>query len=319
MRLVDAVASYVHVRQVSGSPFHSSKVTLLSFCKHCGDIELEEVTAEHVSGFSNNSRIAPATRVSKFSVVNCFLNYWQTRGQIAALRLRKPARPHEIRGPFIYTRQEIALLLKNVEHCQSKASDLDARMFGSLILLLYATGVSVQEALKLKWSLVDFKKRTILIEKSILRAQRILPVGADLVRHLARIRPRNRTRRQDGFVLCGRDGNAVDVSNLKERFVRLRKLAGLKKKVDGRLPRLQDLRFTFAVHRLNHWLRCGDDLNRLIPALSTYMGYRSLTTAEQFLAYVPNRFKDDLQKLSPMKGRKVWAKDKELMEFLASL
>lgn len=319
MRLADAVAEYVETRQHGGSPFHSSEITLLAFCKHCGDIELGNVTSDLVWNFSNSPTCAPVTRIAKFSGVKCFLEYAHARGQISELSLRKPGKPHETRGPFIYTKAEIVLLLRNVQRCQSRTSELDAKVLRLLILLTYATGITVQEALRLRWSSIDLKRKVILIEKSFLKAARTLPIGAELVQHLARFRPRNKNDVRHGFVLCGRDGNSVGFSNLKERFARLRELAGLKKKVDGRVPRLRDLRFTFAVHRLNDWMRRGDDLNRLIPALSTYMGYRSLTAAEQFLAYVPNRFKQDLQKLSPARGRKPWSKDEELMTFLASL
>ena len=38
-------------------------------------------------------------------------------------------------------------------------------------------------------------------------------------------------------------------------------------------PRLHDFRYTFAVHRLTAWHKHGADLNRMIPALSVYMGY----------------------------------------------
>jgi hypothetical protein len=43
--------------------------------------------------------------------------------------------------------------------------------------------------------------------------------------------------------------------------------------------------------------------------------YASLTSAERFLALVPDRFKQDVQKLSPAKGRKPWSEDARLMGF----
>ncbi len=319
MRLAEAVAIYVEARHRSGSPFRSGEITLRAFCRHCGEVNLAELTADHVSSFSNNPRCAPVTQAAKFSGVKCFLDYYNARGQISALSLRKPAKPHDIRGPFIYTRTEIASLLKCTERCQSKATEFDAKTFRLLILLLYATGATVQEIISLKWSSIDLRKRLILIDKSLLRAARTLPIGTDLVRYLARWRSLSHPNGHRGFVLCGKDGRTMSGVNLKDRFVHLRELAGLQKSADGRVPRLQDLRFTFAVHRLNYWIRRGDDLNRLLPALSTYMGYSSLTTAQQFLAYVPHRFKHDLQKLSPTKGRKRWSKDSELMGFLSSL
>jgi hypothetical protein len=57
----------------------------------------------------------------------------------------------------------------------------------------------------------------------------------------------------------------------------------------------------------------------MIPALSTYMGYASLMSAEQYLAYVPERFRGVLQKLSPARGRGHWRDNPELMRYLAGL
>ncbi len=319
MRLAEAVTSYVEARRNNGSPLHTTEVTLRAFCRHCGNIDLDKVTADLVSSSSNDPRCVSVTRISKFSGVRCFLEYCSVRGLIRPLSLQRPAKPKNLLAPYIYTQGEIVALLRATDRCQSKARELSAETFRRLILLLYGTGATIQEVLSLEWSSVDLKKRLITIDKSILRASRILPIGTGLRGCLARWRAQEQLGTRSSFVLCCADGRAVDSINLKGRFVRLRELAGVQARADGRVPRLQDLRFTFAVHRLNQWIRCGNDLNRLIPALSTYMGYRSLTTAEQFLAYVPSRFKQDLQKLSPSKGRKRWCRDAKLMTFLSSL
>jgi hypothetical protein len=49
------------------------------------------------------------------------------------------------------------------------------------------------------------------------------------------------------------------------------------------------------------------------------MGYTSLTKADQYLAYVPERFADDLRKLSPMKHCGHWRDMPDLMCYLRSL
>jgi hypothetical protein len=67
---------------------------------------------------------------------------------------------------------------------------------------------------------------------------------------------------------------------------------------------------------LNHWIKQRADLNELLPALSTYMGYASLTKAEQFLAYAPERFREDLRKLSPASGRRHRRDNPELLRSL---
>ncbi len=84
-------------------------------------------------------------------------------------------------------------------------------------------------------------------------------------------------------------------------------------------PRMQDLRYTFAVHRLTAWFKHGADMGRMIPALSTYMGQHNLVTAERYLRRTPERFRAQLNKLSPRKGKKRWRDDAALMKFLDGL
>jgi len=67
---------------------------------------------------------------------------------------------------------------------------------------------------------------------------------------------------------------------------------------------MRDLRFTFAIHRIAAWIKEGADLNRMLPALSANMGLSRVTAIERYLTLTPERFKIELNKLSPQKGRK---------------
>jgi len=74
-----------------------------------------------------------------------------------------------------------------------------------------------------------------------------------------------------------------------------------------------------SVRRLAQWIWQRANLNELIPGLSTYMGYSSLTKAVQFLFYVPGRFSEDLCMLNPAKGRTHWRNRPELLQFLSAI
>ena len=52
-------------------------------------------------------------------------------------------------------------------------------------------------------------------------------------------------------------------------------------------PRLHDLRHSFAVHRLTAWYREGADVQRLLPALSTYLGHSDLEGTKVYLSMTP--------------------------------
>jgi integrase len=60
------------------------------------------------------------------------------------------------------------------------------------------------------------------------------------------------------------------------------RIAGVRT-ADGHLPRVHDLRFTFAFHALLRWYRAGVDVQARLPALATYMGHASILSTEYYL------------------------------------
>ena len=107
---------------------------------------------------------------------------------------------------------------------------------------------------------------------------------------------------------------------MEATFRRLRKLAGVTRR-DGvaSSPRLHDLRHTFAVHRIDGWIKHGADLNRMLPALSVYMGRFGLGSSDRYLTLAPERFRAQLNKLSPQRGKRKWRDNPSLIKFLAEL
>ncbi len=51
-----------------------------------------------------------------------------------------------------------------------------------------------------------------------------------------------------------------------------------------RLYRWVDKRHTAAVHRIIAWYRAGDDVQRLLPQLATYLGHVSISSTQQYLS-----------------------------------
>src|SRR3989442_689983 len=84
-------------------------------------------------------------------------------------------------------------------------------------------------------------------------------------------------------------------------------------------PRLHDLRHTLAVHRLTAWIKRGADLNRLTPALSAYIGQVGLGSTDRYLSLTTERFRSQLDKLSPRRSKKRWRDNPALMRFLPEL
>lgn len=52
-------------------------------------------------------------------------------------------------------------------------------------------------------------------------------------------------------------------------------------------PRLHDLRHTAAVHRVIAWYRGGEDVQRLLPHLATYLGHVHIVATQRYLTLTP--------------------------------
>jgi hypothetical protein len=112
----------------------------------------------------------------------------------------------------------------------------------------------------------------------------------------------------------------MNQDRLKLVFRRIRHVAGFSRNDGSALqPRMNDLKFTFAVHSITSWIRDGLDLNLMLPALAAYMGQVGMGSTERYLSMTPERFRKQLVQLSPDQKAGRWRENRRLMEFLSAL
>ncbi len=331
MTLYGAIQGYIGAKHARGVVFETAAKILRSFSKTVGDVPLDTITPAHMLDFLEGPRTAYSTWRAKFSILKHFFEYWLARGLVDQLpmppRIPPPLALREPFVPYIYTRNEVRLLLQAIPAWEDlflanlRTNRMDARTFRMFLLTLYATGMQTGEAFTLLRNDVDVKRGTITIRRGRSGRVRKIPIGPDLCVRLRRHkRYLARVPNKSPYFFVGKDGKALTETSVIVAFRNLRRLAGVQR-YDGATyqPRMHDLRATFAVHRLTSWLRQGGDLNRLIPALSAYMGQVGLGSSERYLKLTPERFRKHLAKLSPQRGKRHWCDDRDLMRFLDGL
>jgi integrase/recombinase XerD len=325
MKLQDGIELYLDSRQTNTAPWSKGAQCLRSFNRQVGNLALDKVRVDQVVQFLDGSPVLATTRYNKYSIVRQFFLYWKARQKVHSLPLPPPRRtPERTFVPYVYSRAELQRLLTVAGTTQRDLNCvIGAHTFRTLLLLLYGTGAMLSEAVQLERRDVDFRRRRITFRSSRTRRVRTLPIGADLYAVLRKYdgshRPKGAGR--DSHFLLNEDGSPVKVGTANKTFRRVCKLANVARHDGARYPpRLHDLRHTFAVHRLTAWLKHGADMGRMIPALSAYLGQHDLAAAERYLRHTPERFRAQLDKLSPrQRGNKRWREDAELMRFLDSL
>ncbi len=183
-------------------------------------------------------------------------------------RQRRPPRP-----PYIFTVREIARILEALGEVPTHP--FNRQTYATMIFLLYACGLRRRESFRLLVQDFDPVRATIFIHRTKFDKDRLIPVGPRVCERLQEYQ-RCRVERLGipspespffvqsygapvgrGLLLLFRDAcNRAQVGSSSRP-----------------VPRLHDLRHSFAVHRLYKWYLEGVDPQSRLPLLSIYMGH----------------------------------------------
>jgi integrase/recombinase XerD len=321
MMLLEAVQIYVERKRAEGLFYAKSEQNLVSLSNHVGNSSLEQVSARQIAAFLDGPKTSPFTWEKKYGLLRSFFDFWLARGEIETLPLPTKRRTsHRAFIPYIYTHSEIRALLKATRTSQENIScRIDARTVRTFLIFLYGTGVLVGEAMRLRAGDVDLKKGVLTVRAHRHNRPRVIPICPDLRKILWEYVDSGLVPAA-GLFFTNKDGEGLNVNTLSATFLRARRQSGVERYDGARYqPRMHDMRHTFAVHRITGWIRHRADLNRMLPALAAYLGQAGIGSTERYLSLTPERFRKQLDKLSPMRGRRRWRDDKALMKFLGEL
>jgi integrase len=193
--------------------------------------------------------------------------------------------------PHIYTDEELRRLIDGIAACQTKWCKLEPITFRTIFLLLYGAGLRIGEAVRLTCADVDLGDATLTVRCTKFYKTRRIALSSQLGKVLSDY---DVNRQEAGHLRCGdapffvyKNGERATRHTIEETFWRLRQHVGVGPKKGRHQPRLHDLRHTFAVHRLIVWYRNGDDVQRLLPGLSTHLGHVDLASTQLYLTMTP--------------------------------
>ena len=224
---------------------------------------------------------------SRLDVVRRLARFWlayDPRTEIPPRGLFGSA--HRRRSVHIYTPQEIGALLE-AAFALGHVHPLRGRVFCTLLGLLDCTGLRIGEALGLGDKDVDWSAGVLTIRHAKYGHARLIPVHSSTLEALRHYRTfRDRAMRPHAapafFVTIG--GQPLGYVGVGAVFRRLcRRLGWTQQPV----PRLHDLRHTFAVRTLLNWYRSGQPVEPKLWTLSTYLGHRHWADTYWYLTAVP--------------------------------
>lgn len=260
------------------------------------------LTKELVVGFSSRrGNEQPMTQMRREALIRQLAVYLNSIG-IPAYVL--PEYQHERCSfvPYIFTREQICSLFKAADNLQyAYRSPNMYYVYPFLIRLLYCCGLRISEALSLKISDIDFSEKVITVRQSKYNSTRLVPISESLFECLKNyMNSVGYSENNPGLLFRNRWGEAYRSNSILQRYKKLLEEAGIPCTASGRLPRLHDLRHTFAVHSLEGMIDQGMDTYVSIPYLEEYMGHRNINCTEKYLRLTAESYYRIIDALAPL-------------------
>jgi integrase/recombinase XerD len=297
--LKSQLQDYLSMRRGLGFRLVEAEIYLKDFCAFMHQQGQQIITTRLAMEWATApADIRPTSWAARLTTVRQFARYvagFEPRTEVPDTRLL-PFRPKRAK-PYLYSQREICQLMAAAEVMPSRQA-LRPWTMRTLIGLLAVTGMRVGEVLALMREDVDLEAGVLTIRGSKFQRARLVPLHPSTSQALAlyaqrrdafldrRDSERGHRRRDGHFLLTGR-GRKFWVSEVHESFYKISRAAGLRGSGVNRGPRLHDLRHRFATEALLRWSRSGEEIERQMPVLTTYLGHSNISDTYWYLSAHP--------------------------------
>lgn len=284
--LQKAVEEYLSMRRALGFKLKNTARSLFDFVAFYEKQGASHITIPLALQWAQCLPARPAEWARRLSCVRCFARYWSAtdpKTQIPSWSLL-PHRPSRAR-PYLYTDNEILQLLEAAQ----RMGGLPGLTYYCLLGLLSVTGLRMSEVLNLRTKDVDLAQGVLVIIGAKFGKTRLVPIHTSTQKALSKY-VRDRDRAFGGnlsYFFVSRRGNRLDGGEVRRTFYRLSRKVGLRGPTASHGPRLHDFRHLFAARTLLSWYRSGQDVERRLPVLSTFLGHGHVSDTYWYLTICP--------------------------------
>lgn len=288
------ISAYLTLKRALGRRFRLEADALIHLDKFLAGRSGEEgaLTSATFTAWSLTlAHLRPTVRRNRMRIVRNFCLYWRRIDPSCFVPDHHgfPA-PHTPLRPHIFTTEQIGQLLRVAASLRPRSdTPLCSQVFRLAIVLLYTAGLRRGELVRLVLSDYDAVENTILIRASKFHKSRLVALSPDAIRELdLYLHARRRLpHAASSPLLVHRVGGlrAYSGGGFGCRLHDLFRRAGIRT-ADGRIPRVHDLRHTYAVHALLRWYRSGSDVQAKLPILVAAMGHVSIASTAYYLRFI---------------------------------
>jgi integrase len=201
--------------------------------------------------------------------------------------------------PYVYSDAEIDALLAAALSLPP-AGGLRRWTYHYLFGLIAVTGMRLSEAIGLQRDDVDLEAGVLTVRLTKFGKSRLVPLhpttSAALRNYAERRDAQFASRCAPHFFVAERGGPLLH-QYVHRVFWRLSREIGLRRPGDRTGPRVHDFRHRFAIRTLLGWYREGTDVEKKLPALSTYLGHTCVRDTYWYLSACPELMQEAARRL----------------------
>jgi integrase len=299
--LAPQLQQYVIYRHNLGYSMKASLSHLKTFDRYLLQKQAAQVLLQpsFFMGLQADLRIEPRSVNQIIASVRVFFNYLVRTGVYSQNPLKDiPYLPENDIMPYIFSPQQVNLLLSAVSGRIRNRSrylylkDLSGYM---AMVLLARCGLRIGEPLRLKLNHYRFEEKTIYIEKTKFKKDRLIPlpqaVAIDIENYLT-VRQRLLADAGTPYLLTNSNARALNDNRVRTVFHRAVSDIGLEqtRQIIGNVnissPTPHSLRHSFAINTLISIKKRGGSAQNALPVLAAYMGHSEYKHTLKYLKFI---------------------------------
>lgn len=309
--LREDLQGYLTLRRTLGYKMQDAGRLLPRFVAYLEERGADHITTLGALQWAQQTDVQPAEWARRLCFVRGFARYCSAADaltEIPPVRLL-PYRSTRAK-PYLYTDDEIRRLLDAALRLPTEwpSTPLRPWLFHCLFGLLAVTGLRISEALDLQIEDVDLEQAVLTVRAAKLGRARLVPVHASTCEVLASYLRRRedflrRYGRSSTYLFVSNRGTRLDLGRVHRAFYDMSRQVGLRAVGASKGPRLHDFRHRMAVLTLTRWYESGDEPERRLPVLSTYLGHVCVAGTYWYLSGEPSLMAHALTRLERSWGK----------------
>lgn len=287
-RLRTALERYVGMRQGLGYKYHGPARRLSDFVTFMEARGAETITTALAMKWVTLIGRQPSWSI-RLTDVRCFAQHLAHFDPMTEVPPQDAVPPARRAKPYIYTDAEITALLAAALSLPP-ANALRRWTYHCLFGLIAVAGLRHSEALDLRRDDVDLDQGILTIRETKFGKSRLVPLHATTVAVLsdyAARRDAHLVAPRSPYFFVAEQGGRLLHQYVHRVFWQLSRQIGLRQRAQRNGPRIHDLRHRFAVQALINWYRAGEDVERELPVLSTFLGHANVRDTYWYLSAAP--------------------------------